>query len=107
MPSRVALLPAQVIVQVLRYGSARDAIALLLTGSSGTGSALFTLEVGVAPTLNVFCVCLQQETPITPQIIGLPIADCDDDDDDDVHLDLPMLELNPWWPGGYLHPKNR
>ena len=104
-PFRVALLPGLVIVRVLRYGNARDALALLLAGSNGAGSALFTLEVGVAPTLNVFCVCLQQETPLTPQIIGLPPAECDDDED--VHLDLPMLELNPWWPGGYRHPKNR
>ena len=104
-PFRVALLPGLVIVRVLRFGNARDALALLLAGSNGAGSALFTLEVGVAPTLNVFCVCLQQETPLTPQIIGLPPASSDEDED--VFLDLPRLELNPGWPGGYLHPQTR
>ena len=102
---RVALLPGLAIVRVLRFGNARDALALLLTGSNGAGSALFTLEVGVAPTLNVFYVCLQQETPLTPQLIGLPSADSDEDED--LLLDLPRLELNPGWPGGYLRPKTR
>ena len=105
MPFRVALLPGPAIVRVLCFGDARDALAILLTGTDGAGCALFTLERDAARAPHVFHVCLPQETPPIAQLIGIPPTDSDEDED--LLLDLPRLELNPGWPGGYQHTRTR
>ena len=99
----VALLPEPAFARVLCFGEARDALALLLTGTDGAGRAFFRLERGAELEPHVCYVFLPQETPPLVQLIGIPQTDSDEDEG--LLLDLPRLELNPVWPGGYLHTR--
>ena len=71
MTFHLVSLPTPLIVQVLRFSTAAEALAVLLTETSSTGEGLFTLYTMFTDYWRVLTVCFSTQAPLPFQVIGL------------------------------------